>query len=107
MPGRRRLFAKKADLLYLPLAADETWAAPELPPEISDWLYNLTLLNGVPFNYLIPDERLLPTESLRFLSSIHCGWPACVMGRLALGGSWSKTQAPTAPITKSYLSWIV
>ena len=30
------------------------------------WLGNLKLLHQVPFRYLVPDERLLPTESIRF-----------------------------------------
>ncbi|HEX2094724.1 MAG TPA: hypothetical protein VHG28_20135 [Longimicrobiaceae bacterium] len=30
------------------------------------WLTRLHLLYGVPFNYLVPDERMLPVESLRF-----------------------------------------
>ena len=76
---------QKADLLYLPLAADETWAAPELPAEISDWLYNLTQLQGIPFNYLIPDERLLPTESLRFFV-VDPLWLACLRdGAFSIG----------------------
>jgi hypothetical protein len=34
--------------------------------KISSWLANLYLLYGVPFNHLVPDERLLPQESIRF-----------------------------------------
>jgi hypothetical protein len=33
---------------------------------ISQWLAKLMLLYPVPFNYLVPDERMLPQESLRF-----------------------------------------
>jgi len=38
----------------------------QLPQSVADWLGQLALLKGVPFNYLVPDERLLPQESLRF-----------------------------------------
>lgn len=34
--------------------------------QVVDWLTRLHLLNGVPFNYLVPDERMLPAESIRF-----------------------------------------
>jgi hypothetical protein len=36
------------------------------PPAITKWLENLTILGGVPLDYLVPDERMLPSESLRF-----------------------------------------
>ncbi len=39
---------------------------PDLPAAVIDWLAQLTLLYGVPFSYLVPDPRMLPTESLRF-----------------------------------------
>lgn len=40
--------------------------APEPGPSVVDWLAELTLLYGVPFEYLIPDEAMLPMESIRF-----------------------------------------
>jgi len=39
-------------------------AAP--PERVSQWFEATALLKGVPFNYLVPDERMLPTESIRF-----------------------------------------
>ena len=36
-----------------------------LPEEIRTWLGDLLRLRRVPFPYLVPDERLLPPESLR------------------------------------------
>jgi hypothetical protein len=33
---------------------------------ISAWFANLGLLQGIPFNYLVPDERMLPREAIRF-----------------------------------------
>ncbi|HWJ95002.1 MAG TPA: hypothetical protein VNT33_09785, partial [Telluria sp.] len=41
-------------------------APPPLPDEVSAWLAGLRLLRGVPFSYLVPHERMLPLESLRF-----------------------------------------
>jgi hypothetical protein len=65
--------------LAMPLAASAAasgaaavqGAAPPTPPPppqpLIDWLAQLTLLYGVPFEYLVADASLLPTESLRFL----------------------------------------
>lgn len=39
---------------------------PDLPGTLLDWLSQLTLLYGLPFEYLVADPRLLPTESMRF-----------------------------------------
>lgn len=36
------------------------------PQVIKDWFGNLSLLKGVPLAYLIPNEQLIPAESLRF-----------------------------------------
>ncbi|MFM7573112.1 MAG: hypothetical protein ACKO4S_08275, partial [Snowella sp.] len=38
----------------------------ELPETVSTWLEQLRLLKNVPFNYLVPDEQMLPKESIRF-----------------------------------------
>jgi hypothetical protein len=38
----------------------------ELPATVSDWLARRVLLYGVPFLYLVPDERMLPMPSMRF-----------------------------------------
>ena len=35
---------------------------------VQDWLSALQLLQGVPFNYLVPDIGMLPAESLRFFT---------------------------------------
>ncbi len=38
----------------------------DFPIEVSTWLGRLKLLYGVPLNYLVPDEHMLPPESIRF-----------------------------------------
>jgi hypothetical protein len=38
----------------------------DLPEDLKAWLNKLLLLKGVPFNYLVPDEGMLPAESIRF-----------------------------------------
>lgn len=39
-----------------------------IPPNVAGYLAGLARLDGVPFRYLVPDERLLPPETIRFLS---------------------------------------
>jgi hypothetical protein len=41
-------------------------APAEFPDSVAAWLQDLALLKEVPFNYLVPDERMLPPESIRF-----------------------------------------
>lgn len=42
--------------------------APKAPSELKEWLDRLRRLQGIPCRYLLPDERLLPAESIRFLA---------------------------------------
>ena len=51
---------------YLPLHGQD--AAMELTPQIEAHFRDLALLKGVPINYLVGDEALLPVNSLRFFS---------------------------------------
>lgn len=39
--------------------------APGLPPTVLSWLQRLSVLDGVPFGYLVPDPAMLPHESMR------------------------------------------
>ena len=58
-------FSKLYDYLpiYGGMAPPDTYALPEYQ---KSWLLSLSLLDGVPFNYLVPHESMLPTESIRF-----------------------------------------
>ncbi len=68
---------------HLPFGHGQT--ALTLTPEIESWLANLSLLRGVPFNYLVPDERLMPKESIRFFY-IDPQWLACLVhGAFSIG----------------------
>ena len=51
--------------------------ATDLPADVTRWFSDLALLRGVPFNYLVPDERMLPQESIRFFS-IDPDWIRCL-----------------------------
>ncbi|NEO46641.1 MAG: hypothetical protein F6K55_21940 [Moorea sp. SIO4A3] len=52
---------------------------------IATWFQDLELLKGLPFNYLVPDERLLPQESIRFFW-VDSYWVDCMQdGAFSIG----------------------
>lgn len=52
---------------------------------VVDWLGRLARLEAVPFEHLVPDERLLPEESLRFFH-VDAAWiHAAIDGALSVG----------------------
>ncbi len=60
--------------------------ASEPPPDaVVGWLARLALLHGVPFSYLVPDERMLPPESLRMFHLDHAWIEALVDGAFSIG----------------------
>ena len=63
------------------------------PDAVVDWLARLRLLAGVPFAYLVPDERLLPLESIRFFY-VNRNWTdAAVEGALSVGAVSTRDRA--------------
>lgn len=56
-----------------------------IPAEAMNWLGRLTLLHGVPFQYLVPDEKMLPEESLRFFYVDPLWMEALLGGALSIG----------------------
>jgi hypothetical protein len=64
-----------------------TGEIPQVPMDIQDWLGRLLLLYGVPFHYLVPDEDMLPPESIRFFY-LDPGWIKCLLeGACGVGRS--------------------
>lgn len=56
-----------------------------IPSNISSWFKDLSLFKGVPFNYLVPDEKMLPIESIRFFW-VDRYWVECLLdGALSIG----------------------
>jgi len=63
----------------------EITTPPPTPEAIADWFYNLEIFRGIPFNYLLPDERLLPAESIRFFW-VDSVWVDCLQdGAFSVG----------------------
>lgn len=58
--------ATYTDRLQSALAGDKPPAPAEQLSDVTNWLGRLMLLYGVPFDYLLPREAMLPGESLRF-----------------------------------------
>lgn len=60
------------------LKAHVDHAGVKAPPSVVDGLAKLRRLEGVPIDYLVPDERMLPTESLRFFQ-LDPNWVYCLV----------------------------
>ena len=61
-------------------------------PALADWLAKLALLYGISFNHLVPDQRMLPAESIRFFL-VDPGWLKVLLdGALAIGINSSREQ---------------
>ena len=73
---QRLLATAEEELINLPF--DGPSPALHLPQNVIAWFEHLALLQGVPFNYLVPDERLLPRESIRFFQLDRL-WIECLL----------------------------
>jgi len=49
-----------------PAAISDALGPVTVPDDVAAWLGRLHALVGVPFGYLVPDEQMLPPESIRF-----------------------------------------
>ncbi|HET6975853.1 MAG TPA: hypothetical protein VFI24_05995 [Pyrinomonadaceae bacterium] len=106
--------AQKAQRVrHLPFQKDTRVYVPE---ELTAWFKSLRKLEGVPFNYLVPDERMLPAESIRFFR-VDLAWLDCLadgafsIGRVAssdyeadrLHGQASPAVVGIAPMLTGFL----
>lgn len=67
--------------------------AARMPVSLANWLARLRLLYGVPFNYLVPDSRLLPKESVRFFYIDRNFTDRLVDGALSVGKTTTREYA--------------
>lgn len=79
--------------LNQPGQVDATAAEAGMPPYMESFLAHLRLLVGVPFEYLIPDPRLLPDESIRFFYLDRSWTDRLVDGSVTVGKIGSREQA--------------
>jgi hypothetical protein len=70
----------------LPAAAENATPQPGSDQEtIQQWLTQVHLLKGVPFNYLVPDISMLPAESIRFFQVDNNWIEALLDGAYSIG----------------------
>jgi len=65
----------------------------DMPKNLKDWLGRLRLFYGLPFEYLVPDESLLPSESIRFFYVDRNWSDRMVDGALSVGKTTSREFA--------------
>jgi hypothetical protein len=56
-----------------------------LPPDVLEWLADLSRLRNLPFAYLVPEADMLPAESIRFFTLDSCWLRALFDGALSVG----------------------
>jgi len=79
--------------MLIPQQVADTDPEAEMPPYMESLLAHLRLLIGVPFDYLIPDARLLPDESIRFFYLDRSWTDRLVDGAISVGKIGSREQA--------------
>jgi hypothetical protein len=68
-----------------PAAITATLGDITVPADIAAWLGRLLTMAGVPFGYLVPDEGMLPPESIRFFRLDERWVTALLDGAFSLG----------------------
>ncbi|MFN0014367.1 MAG: hypothetical protein ACKVU2_07440 [Saprospiraceae bacterium] len=66
--------------------------------KMSNWLSQFGKLQNIPFHHIVPQEGLLPEESIRFFT-LSTNWISCLQhGALSIGGdlAGNSTVVPTA-----------
>ncbi|MEM9685981.1 MAG: hypothetical protein AAF934_03565 [Bacteroidota bacterium] len=76
-------------------------ATEALPATVEDWLEDLKLLKGIPFNYLVPDEQLLPAESIRFFQLDQLWMESLLDGAFSIGRVTSNDHSLDTTIAAS------
>ncbi len=76
---------RQAEHQSLDLPYDAPPASPDLPATVTAWFDQFAKLEGIPFNYLAPDEQMLPQESIAFFF-MDWLWLECFRdGALSIG----------------------
>jgi len=90
-PGHQRLraFRELASVVNNRAALAAIHEDTTVDSVVEEWLSHLRALEGVPFNYLVPDERALPVESLRFFYVDPVWIDSLVHGAYSIGRATS------------------
>lgn len=74
---------------------------PDPPEVVVDFIAALRLLKGIPFSYLVPDEAMLPPESLRVFT-LDPNWvEAIVDGAMSIGRTSELQRIRDVGLTKT------
>jgi hypothetical protein len=73
----------------------------DMPLEMQQWLGRLCLLYGLPFDYLVAHESMLPQESIRFFFIDHNWLDSLVDGVFSVGTHSSRNGALTQLMIKA------
>ncbi len=66
--------------------------APLWAKHLQPWLSQLVSFQSIPANYLVPEENLLPKESIRFFH-VDKNWQvAALSGAFSVGGDWDSAS---------------
>lgn len=76
---------------------DRQGAADVLPDSVRLWLADKYQMCGIPFRYLVPDEKLLPPECIRFFYVDRNWLDAMAAGALSIG----RQTAPDAVVNEA------
>lgn len=80
----------------------------EVPADVAAWLGRLHTLIGVPFGYLVPDELMLPPESIRFFRLDDAWVRALLDGAFSLGRNLTAGAASaSANLDRAVLATVV
>jgi hypothetical protein len=95
LAARRDDPARSRKYEHLPQVQRSRPPALEPPPALSKWIADIWRLVGIPFKYLVPDERMLPPESLRSFT-VDPRWISAL-----LDGALGLARLPDARLTRS------
>lgn len=90
-----------------PEAVQEALGTPVLPDDVASWLGRLHTLVGVPFHYLVPDEEMLPPESIRFFRLDEAWVKALIDGAFSLGRNLTTQACASSTIDAAVLGDVV
>lgn len=92
-----------AQQMPIPLAEQSIEMLEEIPEILQDWFSRLSNLELLPFIYLVPDERMLPEESMR-LFSVDNMWIDCLLDGAFSVGRMTKADLDRDKVMKQNFS---
>lgn len=102
----RQVCVEKASLFEAGEYCDCLSENEEIPKAVTDFLADLSLLYRVPFAYLVPDEQMLPEDSIRFFRVDFHWLYALLDGAMSLGRNFQENYEQDTVLIEQILSEI-